>query len=62
MYPGYPCLCLVVLADGGAPAVLASAPLSVVLVDGGAPAVLASVPFSIMLAGVLFVRSALVFV
>jgi len=30
-----------VLADGGAPAVLAPAPLSVVLADGGAPAVLA---------------------
>jgi hypothetical protein len=32
------------LADGGAPAVLASAPLSVMLADGGAPAVLALRP------------------
>jgi hypothetical protein len=40
----------VVLADGGAPAVLADAPLSVVLADGGAPAVLANAPAAVVLA------------
>jgi hypothetical protein len=40
----------VVLADGGAPAVLAFAPLSVVLADRGAPAVLACAPHSVVLA------------
>jgi len=39
-----------VLADGGAPAVLALAPASVVLADGGAPALLASAPLSVVLA------------
>ena len=40
----------VVLADGGASAVLAFSPLSVVLADGGAPAVLAFAPDSVVLA------------
>ena len=38
------------LADGGAPAVLALAPPSVVLADGGAPSVLALAPPSVVLA------------
>ena len=37
----------VVLADGGAPAVLADAPLSVMLADAGAPAVLANAPAAV---------------
>jgi len=37
-----------VLADGGAPAVLADAPHSVVLADGGAPAVLALALLSVV--------------
>jgi hypothetical protein len=39
----------VVLADGGAPAVLADALASVVLADGGAPAVPAMAPHSAVL-------------
>jgi hypothetical protein len=38
------------LADGGAPALLALAPLSVVFADGGSPAVLALAPHSVVLA------------
>jgi hypothetical protein len=38
------------LADAGAPAVLAPAPLAVMLADAGAPAVLAGVPLVVMLA------------
>ena len=40
----------VVLADGGAPAVLAYPPLAIVLADGDAPAVLACAPPSVVLA------------
>jgi hypothetical protein len=38
------------LADAGAPAVLAPAPDTVMLADAGAPAVLALVPLAVMLA------------
>jgi len=37
------------LADAGAPAVLAGAPLAVMLADAGAPAVLAPAPLAVML-------------
>ena len=40
----------VMLADAGAPAVLAGAPLAVMLADAGAPAVLAGAPPAVMLA------------
>jgi hypothetical protein len=38
------------LADAGAPAVLAGVPHAVMLADAGAPAVLASAPLAVMLA------------
>jgi len=38
------------LADAGAPAVLAFAPFAVMLADAGTPAVLATVPVAVMLA------------
>jgi len=40
----------VMLADGGAPAVLAFAPAAVMLADAGAPAVLSVAPLAVMLA------------
>ena len=45
------------LADAGAPAVLAGVPHAVMLADAGAPAVLASAPLAVMLADAGFPHS-----